>query len=1417
VKRSGDITQHGMTTIAHSGVGNINVLAKPYVIEEFPAPLQGSVWNGPPSRLLAADMQVVPFDQRREPDLSRLAQWRDRPGTLQVMLVSGPGGQGKTRLVGEFARRCGAAGWAAARARHSSGLKPGTGLVDAGFGSSGRLLVVDYAERWPVDDLQVLFTDSFVTQGLGTRVLLVARPAGRWWQSLRQALSDFGLDPDHSRLSGLAPEPADRWTAFEHARNAFAARLEVSDPERIQPPTSLEDPAFGLALSLHMAALVAVDAYVRGESPPDDPAKLTSYLIRREYLHWERMLRSRQIQTSAPQMAAVTFIATLTRPMPWMPAEEVLTAARLADSAGAARPVLSDHQVCYPAERAGAGTVLEPLYPDRLGEDFVAAHLTGGPSDELDLADGSFDDIPACLLCPTADGRHPFYAGHVMTTLVETARRWPHVANGYLYPLLRDRPDLAFAAGGATLAVLAEQADISVLERLEPGLPDDRHADLDLAAAVITRRLTDHRLATTGDPTVRARLKATLAWRMFNAGLYGEAVTASVDTMQSYRQLAESDPAAFTPELARALYNLSVLLSVLGSHDALAFGFEAVSIYIRLAEADPARFDAELAPALYFLSVLLPDLGRREEALNIAQYAVQVYQRLTKEGRSGLEPDLARTLSGLSGLLSGLGRREEALAAGQQAVRMYRTLADARPGTFEEELAGALREVAGILLQMGSGKEALAAAEEAVPIYRRLGEVSPAALGLGLGKALYQLSELRWAEGQREHALAAMEESVRVLRQGAVAEPVHAYLLWRAHGTLAQLLAEAGRREEAMAAQEQGGQALMQEDPLAYRRVLASEDVLTVADQAVRSYRALAAANPARFMPDLAHSLENLSSILSGRERREEALAATIEAARIDQERATGDPVTFAPRLARTIDEWVALRKLAGEQEALAAAQQTVQLYRALAQNHPAAFALYLLQALRNLSDTLWEARRREEAVAARQKAMQLYRTLPADTPARLAYGFGFLPVYRDDELIHTAEELVPMLSELGRLEEALSVRQEAEHIYRAAAVSNPKVTPALMAALDDTAGILSELGRREEAMAVSQAAKHEAVRIYRQATATNPAVFALDLAKALSEVARFLSEQGRHEEALAPAQEAEQIYRGLAAANPAAFGRDLADRLRVLSIILTELGRQDEALAATREAVEAYRRLVIAHPATFPPGLADALSNLSAGPPDGRRQEAPCVAAERIVQEGILRTRQNGLTFIVALPDWADAAGLAKLLADVRLPEAEAKTAFLVPPVAGSGFLATGRGPGSWYEKNVPPGSAVAYLLDHEPGLSRQIQGIPGTFYVGVPELTSSQEYGTAARVICKVGVLDYATGIMRDYSSPTSLYGVIFEEDEALRMRNLAADFPYELDADNTLTSPFSMADVMTHESQVLARSSYRSPEPPRSSGSS
>ncbi len=71
--------------------------------------------------------------------------------------------------------------------------------------------------------------------------------------------------------------------------------------------------------------------------------------------------------------------------------------------------------------------------------------------------------------------------------------------------------------------------------------------------------------------------------------------------------------------------------------------------------------------------------------------------------------------------------------------------------------------------------------------------------------------------------------------------------------------------------------------------------------EAVDTYRQLAAARPDAFLPDLARSLNNLGAMLSALGRREDALAASQEAVDLYRQLAAARPDAFLPDLAMSI------------------------------------------------------------------------------------------------------------------------------------------------------------------------------------------------------------------------------------------------------------------------------------------------------------------------------------------------------------------------------------------------------------------------------------------------------------------------------------------------------------------------------------
>lgn len=121
-------------------------------------------------------------------------------------------------------------------------------------------------------------------------------------------------------------------------------------------------------------------------------------------------------------------------------------------------------------------------------------------------------------------------------------------------------------AGGAALAALAElpAVPVDLLEAIASHFPRGRHTDLDSGIAAIALRLANHHLAATQDPFTRARIREELVLRLFDAGLHQEVLTTAQDALSDWRHLAQADPAAHQPGLARALGVLGAALREVG-------------------------------------------------------------------------------------------------------------------------------------------------------------------------------------------------------------------------------------------------------------------------------------------------------------------------------------------------------------------------------------------------------------------------------------------------------------------------------------------------------------------------------------------------------------------------------------------------------------------------------------------------------------------------------------------------------------------------------------------------------------------------------------------------------------------------------------------------------------------------------------
>jgi DNA polymerase III delta prime subunit len=382
-----------------------------------------------PSWMLRPEFEVVPFSGR-DVELHLLKKWRDEAeAEVAVMLLIGPGGQGKTRFAAHLARDWACEGWLTLRAfGHEDFSGPEEADIPWKSQVAGILVVADYAERWATTDLLTLLRDTALPAGVPARILLLARSTGYWWEALASQLAREQIYAGSLLLPALGEAAEDRLELYTLARNGYLKELGIDCDDSIAPaPPGLEtDYRYSLVLTVHMAALAAVLAYVRRDrSAPHNPAELSAFLLHRERESWHLLHEGRRLTTHPEVMAQTVYTATLAGPLRHADGLAALKCARVEHTEEHGQ-LIRDHARCYPPRKAN--TVLEPLYPDRLGEDFIALTLPGHADPTYPGEPWATDALARILNGGSPGAKKPPWAEPAKTVITEAAARWPHVA-----------------------------------------------------------------------------------------------------------------------------------------------------------------------------------------------------------------------------------------------------------------------------------------------------------------------------------------------------------------------------------------------------------------------------------------------------------------------------------------------------------------------------------------------------------------------------------------------------------------------------------------------------------------------------------------------------------------------------------------------------------------------------------------------------------------------------------------------------------------------------------------------------------------------------------------------------------------------------------------------------------------------------
>ena len=623
-----------------------------------------------PSTLLRPEHGLVPF-LGRQLLLDQVTGWCQGPPGIPLLLVTGGGGSGKTRLGREACVQMLLAGWDAGLADDQRRDGTATDRLQR-----PTLLVVDDA------DLRTGLISGLVSYmrcdeaGPEVRLLLLARAAGAWWDRLvrQQELADS------YKILSLDRHPVPPAGRAEHFRRASAAFAAYGGPRTppagVPPPAGLDDPAYGEPLLIHIAALlrtVDTSAYPP-PGPGEDRARdtdgtsglpvrqaLLQALCERERTRWYQLGAHLSFNPDLPLVDQVVALATLTAAGD-QPCATTLLAA-LPNQAEVTR-IGAEALVVWAHRLYSGPRYWNPLRPDLLAEQQLAdtAQLAPLAAAAARLAAGQRWEAALLtqLLAELTRGapNQPAVRAALGELLASALPRIVHLAVTAGHAGLADLASLALQLApqphlAAPLAVLAdflgeggrEDRAVQLLETTiaaaegDPAVPapdllamrgllvwhvgaktlgrGDPERALEIARRVVRDSTTIY------GPAHRETLHATtgLARQIGAAGYPRQALTIA-------REVDSAATAAFGADNLSTLiarFEVAIWTRVV---DGAAAGAERFAELIRQAERLEAPPQVLIADSMGNLALYLSDSGEHTRAIQASQDAVNLTQQL---------------------------------------------------------------------------------------------------------------------------------------------------------------------------------------------------------------------------------------------------------------------------------------------------------------------------------------------------------------------------------------------------------------------------------------------------------------------------------------------------------------------------------------------------------------------------------------------------------------------------------------------------------------------------------------------------------------------------------------------------------------------------------------------------------------------
>jgi tetratricopeptide (TPR) repeat protein len=366
-------------------------------------------------------------------------------------------------------------------------------------------------------------------------------------------------------------------------------------------------------------------------------------------------------------------------------------------------------------------------------------------------------------------------------------------------------------------------------------------------------------------------------------------------------------------------------------------------------------------------------LGKPAEALAKVEQALSTYRKLATEDDEQYSPDVAMTLHNLGFLHDKQNHGIEAIRAYDEAIRIRRNLVKNDAESHILELAGTLNNLAACLMKRLEFEQALPILEEARTLSEKLTKNNPARLVPELGDTLHLLGCLHEKEDRLEQAQSDYEKASHLRRRLANERPEE--FLRSAAETLHELALLHRNQDRFKEAATAFDEALtmcrkMAEISSAPCEVMATVlfnfgELFTKQDpdqarqhyhKALEIYRRLAKAVPAKYLPEVADTLDRIGALHFEEHRADEARKHYSEALDIYRSLAEQQPDVYMESVAETLVRKGTLQLQNQAKEALQAFEEALKIYRGLFATQPDRFRTQVQQLetrLKELSPSL--------------------------------------------------------------------------------------------------------------------------------------------------------------------------------------------------------------------------------------------------------------------------------------------------------------------------------------------------------------------------------------------------------------------------------------------------------------------------------